>query len=52
MKHNSSNQSISGKKFVNVPNIAPSGGNSTIKKHVDVTSVGGISKKNYMSPYS
>jgi hypothetical protein len=54
MKHNNSNQSISAKKFVNmpIPTGAVPAGNSNIKKHVDAISVGGISKKNYLSPYS
>jgi hypothetical protein len=54
MKHNSSNSSISGKKFINLPaNAAVPAGNSNIKKHQsDMASVGGVSKKNYMSPYS
>ena len=40
MKHNSSNHSISGKKFI-----------GTIKKPVEAGSLG-PAKKNYMSPYS
>jgi hypothetical protein len=45
MKHNNSNQSISGKKFV-PPVNKPSG------VAAGVVIQGGNGKKNYMSPYS
>lgn len=60
MKHNNSNQSITGKKFVG-PIKNPGGGAAVGGAVIQGTNIGGggsvivnnaNSKKNYMSPYS